>query len=680
MEMLHETGGRNDNHVSSTFCAPIRKVSEAMPEREFEIYLSVLSRLLRLDEQQKSAIADELSDHLEERFEELVRSGLDRDEAIRQALDEFGDASGLAVDLTRVSQKRIRRIVMRSSLATAALLFIGFGWAFLFPPADVEQETKTRLVAQDSPADPESAGGFPDRHVKISLEDDSSDFDAPFLRNRITASFDDTPLHDALNYISGHLEVPVLLDAVALEEVGLSADEPINFSTSLGKDDTGEMRVDQLLDLMLDPLEVSWYVDDGILQVTTIEVCNERLINRSYDLNPFLKARIEPGRLMEVVMQESSGLWEEVDGTGSSIFVIGNVMTIRQTYAAHREIDQLLKAILNPVKPSYGIYHAEYLACQEALQKPVSVEFVDTPLADAIQFLSESTETRIFVDTLSLEEVGLSSDEPITFRLKNRSLATTLRLILRKHDLATSIRSGEIFVTTVEDASENLHVVVYDIRKLESEEQLTKALPALTSGDWQRLDGIGGTLSLTDNGLLVVRQTDEVHAEIASVLKMYVDRGPVAASPPPTRTLETRYYRVPSEAAEDLMSALPATIAPETWQVIDSPDVAPDRNPLGVGTILKVAVGQKVVELPGTKKPAPNTTSVSSAAGKNETETRPAPTPRPDVILVSESVLIIKQTVAVHNEIDRFMQSLNLGGESFGQKAVPHGGGGGGFF
>ena len=69
-----------------------------MPEREFELYLSVLSRLLRLNPQQKDAIADELRDHLEERFEELVRSGVPRDDAIRQALDEFGDAAGLAVE------------------------------------------------------------------------------------------------------------------------------------------------------------------------------------------------------------------------------------------------------------------------------------------------------------------------------------------------------------------------------------------------------------------------------------------------------------------------------------------------------------------------------------------------------------------------------------------------------
>lgn len=684
MEMPRETGRCSDNHVSSTFCAPIRKESEAMPEREFEIYLSVLSRLLKLDEQQKSAIADELSDHLEERFEELVRSGLDRDEAIQQALDEFGDASGLAIDLTRVSQKRIRRIVMRSSLATAALLLIGFGWAFLFPPAEVELEMKTKLVAQDSPAPSDESAvsrEVPATGGKISLDQDSSDFDAPFLQNQIVVSFVETPLNEALQYISGEAGVPVLLDTVAVEEAGMLIDEPINFSTAIGADADHGMRVDQLLDLMLAPLEMTWYVDDGILQATTIEVSNERLINRSYDLNPFLKAGIEPGTLMEIVMQESSGLWENVDGVSDSfIFVIGHVMTIRQTYHCHRESSKLLEGLLHPDKPSYGTYHADYLACQQTLQKPVSVEFVDTPLVEVVQFLSNAIGTRIYLDVIGIEEAGLSIDEPVSLALNDRSLATILRLILRDLELTTSIRSGEIFITPIEVANENLQVVVYDIRNVQNEEQLTTALPTLASGLWEYMDGSGGTLSSTGNGLLVVRQTDQVHAEIADILKLFAARGTIPASPPPKRTLETRYYRVPSETAEDLLSALPATIAPETWQVSSPPGVAPGSNPSGVGTILKVAVGQKVVELPGARKPLQSSAPDSSASGGKENQVKPAPAPRPDVMLVSESVLIIRQTVGVHNEIDRFMQSLNLGGESFGQKAMPHGGGGGGFF
>ena len=56
-----------------------------MPEQDFELYLSLLSRFLRLKTAQRGEIADELRDHLEARLEELAARGLSRDEAIRAA-------------------------------------------------------------------------------------------------------------------------------------------------------------------------------------------------------------------------------------------------------------------------------------------------------------------------------------------------------------------------------------------------------------------------------------------------------------------------------------------------------------------------------------------------------------------------------------------------------------------
>jgi hypothetical protein len=351
-----------------------------MPEHEFEIYLSVLSRLMKLDKQQKSAIADELSDHLEERFEGLVRSGLDRDEAIRQALDEFGDASGLAVDLTRVSQKRIRRIIMRSGLATAALLFIGFGWAFLFPPANDALNAEPKLVAQDTAPQAVAAIAPPktdQNKVKISLDADLSDFEAPFLRNKISVSFADIPLFEVFEFLSTQQEYPMLLDVVAVEEAGLTVDEPIYFVVD-------KIRVDQTLDLILREFELTWFIEDGILHVTTIEVANEKFVNRSYDLAPFRAAGIAPGTLLEIVMQSTEALWEEVDGSGGRISIVGDVMTIRQPYQVHRHLPQLLEAIINPNAPAHGIYEAEKMSCLREMQVTTNVEFRDTPLTVAV--------------------------------------------------------------------------------------------------------------------------------------------------------------------------------------------------------------------------------------------------------------------------------------------------------
>ena len=645
-----------------------------MPEHEFEIYLSVLSRLMKLDEQQKAAIADELSDHLEQRFEELVRSGLGRDEAIRQALDEFGDASGLAVDLTRVSQKRIRRIIMRSSFATAALLLVGFGWVFLFPPANAELETEPRLIAEDHASKAGEAAAAKKKPpvapvvaaVEISLDRDSSDFDAPVLQESTTVNFAELPLVDALEFLCRNHEVPILLDAVALEEAGLQVDEPINFVIA-------GIRLDQLLDLMLTDLELTWYVENGIMQVTTIEKANEHLVNRSYDLAPFRKAGIEPGSLVEIVIQETNAWWEEVDGHGGKVSIVGNVMTIRQAYQAHREVQHLLEAILQPGWQPHGIYHSDYLACLQALETPVTVNFSELPLVDAVEFLSRTTESAIFLDGVSIEEAGLLVDEPVSLVMSDQSLATMLHLILRDLELTTTIRSGELYITPVEVADDDFHTVVYDVRNTQDPKQLSITLQSLTSGMWEEVEGYGGTLSLTENGLLVIRQSDRIHREIADLLQTHAGTKTDTAIPPPKKKLETRFYRMPSETAEDLMKALPTFVAPETWQVITPPGIAPDRNPQAVGTIRKVAVGQKVVQLS-----APRATSNGKKGDSKQTGEKAAPKPPPEVILVSESVLVIEQTVEVHNRMNEFIRLLGLTDAAFGRK--PGGLGSGGSF
>lgn len=95
-----------------------------MPEAEFEMYLSMLSRLVRLNPEQRSAIADELRDHLEARLIELISAGHSREEAVRMALDDFGDAASLAGDFRKATILKQRRKVMRYSLASVAGLVV----------------------------------------------------------------------------------------------------------------------------------------------------------------------------------------------------------------------------------------------------------------------------------------------------------------------------------------------------------------------------------------------------------------------------------------------------------------------------------------------------------------------------------------------------------------------------
>jgi hypothetical protein len=161
-----------------------------------------------------------------------------------------------------------------------------------------------------------------------------------------------------------------------------------------------------------------------------MNAADEHLINCSYDLAPFRKAGIDSGTLKEIVMQESNGLWVDVDGSGGRVMIVGDVMTIRQAFRVHRELLSMLNAILNAEKRTYGVYHAEHVACLQALQKPVTVNFSDLPLNDAMEFVSMRTGSRIYIDHVGIEESGLLVDEPINFVMVDRSAETTLRMML----------------------------------------------------------------------------------------------------------------------------------------------------------------------------------------------------------------------------------------------------------
>lgn len=173
-----------------------------MPEREFELYLDLLGKLLKLTPEQKTSISDELRDHLEERFEELVQSGQSREDAIRQALDEFGDAAGLAVDFTKVSQKKMRRAIVRTTAVTTAVTALASFLFVYFGPGDGVNEGPGGTVASADPGDSKPAASSVDYLADKEL--------FPEVLERATPlELVDTPLDQVVAFLSDLHELSI---------------------------------------------------------------------------------------------------------------------------------------------------------------------------------------------------------------------------------------------------------------------------------------------------------------------------------------------------------------------------------------------------------------------------------------------------------------------------------------
>ena len=127
-----------------------------MSNDEFETWLSLVGRLLGLSERQREQIGEELRDHLESRVADLLESGMDKQSAVMQAVEEFGDAAVLAKNLQSVSLVNRKRWMMRfMTLATAGLFMVALLTMAMWPQ-DARFGSPSQSVAQDK--DPLGSG------------------------------------------------------------------------------------------------------------------------------------------------------------------------------------------------------------------------------------------------------------------------------------------------------------------------------------------------------------------------------------------------------------------------------------------------------------------------------------------------------------------------------------------
>ncbi|MEM1108752.1 MAG: permease prefix domain 1-containing protein [Planctomycetota bacterium] len=151
-----------------------------MSEREFEAYLNLLARTLKLSEAQRQRISGELRDHLEERLQELTDDGIDREAAVSAALEEFGEANTLADNLTnRRKLKKMKylasanrpRLVALSLVALALLAFGVYRGAFYTPTPSVPNASPDSPLASAPPSSTETRKPGPQALIEATVYD-----------------------------------------------------------------------------------------------------------------------------------------------------------------------------------------------------------------------------------------------------------------------------------------------------------------------------------------------------------------------------------------------------------------------------------------------------------------------------------------------------------------------------
>jgi len=220
-------------------------------------------------------------------------------------------------------------------------------------------------------------------------------------------------------------------------------------------------------------------------------------------------------------------------------------------------------------------------AIRKMLDRKVTFEFKETPLAEAIAFLQTLTKTTIILDPAAAEE-GAAPDTMINLRVNEMPLDLALKWILRLADLDYTLKDEAVFVSTPKNLAGEVDLNIYDVRDLtytvstfpgpelvvtdatvgggggggpinlgetvEAEAMDASSLAELIMsrvrpGEWA--DELGTSIE-ERNGKLVVMQRPEVHRLIAKLLQTFRQAQTLQV------VVEARFIEVRDEFLEDI--------------------------------------------------------------------------------------------------------------------------------
>ncbi len=181
----------------------------------------------------------------------------------------------------------------------------------------------------------------------------------------------------------------------------------------------------------------------------------------------------------------------------------------------------------------------------------VTVDFQEATLADAVAYLRDVTGLNFVLHPRALEAAG---DAPVRLKVRDLSVRSVLRLMLRGRDLAAGYRDGAIVILPRAELEDQVTLRMYDVRALlvrvpdfagptveltspqttgpllqgiqvtfdppepsVPPELLVELVRACTGGaSWQDNPNAAAELK---NGMLVVSQAPAVHREVAAFLR-----------------------------------------------------------------------------------------------------------------------------------------------------------------
>jgi len=185
-----------------------------------------------------------------------------------------------------------------------------------------------------------------------------------------------------------------------------------------------------------------------------------------------------------------------------------------------------------------------------------SVDFTETPIQQVVDFLQDVYGVNIVLDQTALEWLG---DIFITLKLRDVTLETVLDFVTRQHGLAYVVQKGVVFISTPDQAREEVVRVSFDVK------DLVIRVPDF-AGPTLGTEGVsgeesGGTTTRGGRRTTGTRRTTTTGGE--GYYGGETETGAGAA--------EAIYEVSPEEAGQELVDIIMDTVHRQEW---DKPDVS----------------------------------------------------------------------------------------------------------
>ena len=416
----------------------------------------------------------------------------------------------------------------------------------------------------------------------------------------VTVDFQEVAVNDLVKFLEQR-QIHAQVNVKALEDSGRAADDSVFTLQASG------ISLRAALHEILDSHELTFYVRDGRVVITTKDDASVRTVVRVYSVNDLIhrdnEAEQGPGDydslidLITTIVRPST--WDEVGGPGS-ISPYQGTLVVAQTNAVHDAIRGVLAALRESRVQQHQHAASEPICAERPLQMALirqlvqksslrgDFKFEGTLLKDAVARIGKHFELPIVLKSRELKDAGVDDDTPVTCELRDVSPQMALETMLGPIELTWIIGNEMVQVTTKDDASVEMITYIYPVAELIEPaagkagaggrfDQLIEVITSTVgTSTWDEVGGPATITAFSNTSSLAVSQTRAQHEEITRLLiGLRQARTPppaaasASASTPDKKTrhvgMITKVYQLDSKLDPKTVAMLVQGIEPESW-------------------------------------------------------------------------------------------------------------------